>query len=208
MLLLPAFHKRKKNAGSIGRLVAGYGEIEFLLAWTAGTALACQIPLKLGISKGEHRHQYEHEGIVRLYSIRGETARIEFAKKTIRPTIVANKLEEEFHDAMMLVWSCLKIRNLFAHCNWDQSSKRGIFFVNLEDTARSNPPFKFNTRHAGTKSLGLAEGYFASTIEFLNYISQAMAVRGQVALGPEFPKPKRIRGLKTDMDLFPHKEAR
>ena len=36
MLLLPAFHKRKKNAGSIGRLVAGYGEIEFSIGLDCG----------------------------------------------------------------------------------------------------------------------------------------------------------------------------
>jgi hypothetical protein len=208
MLLLPAFHKRKKNAASVGRLVAGYGEIEFLLSWCAGTALACRTPIKPGMSKGEHRAHYKHEGIAQLYGKRGESARIDFAKDAMRSVIVRHDLDAEFSDAIMLVQLCLKIRNLFAHCNWDQSSKRGLFFVSLEDAAKQRSPLGFKTRHAGTKSLEIAEEYFTSTITILNYISQAMAFRGQVAIGPEFTKPKRVRGLKSDIKLFPYKSPR
>jgi hypothetical protein len=193
MLLLPAFHKRKKNAASVGRLVAGYGEIEFLLAWCAGTALACQTPIRLGTSKGEHRAKYEHEGIAQLYTQRGESARIDFAKNAMRPVIVTHNLVNAFHDAMMLVQLCLRIRNLFSHCNWDQSSKRGLFFVSLEDAAKQHPPLRLRTRHAGTKALEIAEEYFTSAITILNYISQAMAVRSQVAIGPEFKAKESAR---------------
>ena len=208
MLLLPAFHERKKNAASVGRLVAGYGEIEFLLAWCAGTALACQTPIRPGISKGEHRANHEHEGIAQLYVQRGASARIDLAKNAMRPVIVIHNLDDVFNDAMMLVQLCLRIRNLFAHCNWDQSSKRGLFFVSLEDAAKHHPPLRLRTRHAGTKSLDIAEGYFTSAITILNYVSQAMAVRGQVVIGPEFTKPKRVRELKSDIDLFPYKAPR
>jgi hypothetical protein len=208
MLLLPAFHKRKKNAASIGRLVAGYGEIEFLLAWCVGTALACQTPSEAGMSKGEHRAHYEHEGIAQLYVKRGESARIDFAKQAMGPVITRYHLDDVFHDAVMLVQLCLKIRNLFSHCNWDQSSKRGLFFVSLEDSAKQHPPLHLRTRHAGTKSLDIAEGYFTLAISLLNFISQAMAVRGQVAIGPEFATPKRVKGLKSEIDLFPYKPAR
>jgi hypothetical protein len=208
MLLLPAFHKRKKNAASVGRLVAGYGEIEFLLGWCAGTALACETPIGPGISKAEHRATYEHEGVAQLYVKRGESARIDFAKDTMHAVIARYKLNQEFHDAIMLVQQCLKIRNLFAHCNWDQSSKRGLFFVSLEDAAKQHPPLQPRTRHAGTKALEAAEDYFTSTIMILNFIAQAMAVRGGVAIGPEFPKPERVKGLKPDIDLFPYKSVR
>jgi hypothetical protein len=83
-----------------------------------------------------------------------------------------------------------------------------LFFVSLEDSAKQHPPLHLRTRHAGTKSLDIAEGYFTLAISLLNFISQAMAVRGQVAIGPEFATPKRVKGLKSEIDLFPYKPAR
>jgi hypothetical protein len=206
-VLMPAFHKRKKNALSIARLVTGYGEIEFLLAWCAGTALACQTPIPPGTAKGEHRQSFEHEGIVKLFSIRGESKRVDLGKKIISPTVINSTLEQDYKDAIDAIWACLAIRNGFAHCNWDQSPKLGLFFVNLEETAKRTP-FRMETQHADTASLKVAEDYFAHTMALLNYLAQAMAVTNGVAIGPLFPKPVRIPVLKTGTDLFPHKQVR
>jgi hypothetical protein len=41
-MLLPAFHRRKKDAGAVGRLIAGYGELELGLAKCVGMALALE----------------------------------------------------------------------------------------------------------------------------------------------------------------------
>jgi hypothetical protein len=201
---MPAFHKRKKNALTIARLVAGYGEVEFLLAWTAGAALACQTPVSSGVSKGEHRHNFEKEGLIRIFSIRKNSARIDEAKKISRPALTEHKLIDLYCDTLVLVWRALEIRNLFAHSHWDQRTQRGLFFVNLEESAKHGHPIKLITRHASTKSLATAESYFISAIEQLNYIAQSLAVRGGVAIGPEFTKPKKINGgVKTIDALFP-----
>ena len=96
MALMPAFHRRKQNAASVGRLVAGYGELEFLLAWCAGTALACQTSIKNGKTAAQHRMAGEHEGVRRIFSIRGESKRIGAAKRLIRPAAINAGLQNDY----------------------------------------------------------------------------------------------------------------
>ena len=207
-MLMPAFQKRRKNSASVGRLIAGYGEIEFLLGWTAGTALACQTPIPLGVSKGEHRNQYEREGLRQIFLVRRESDRIVAAKNISREAIKKSGLMAEYHDALFLTWTCLKIRNLFAHCHWYESKKRGLFFVNIEESAKDSQTFEFQTGHATSEALDTAESYFTSAIAHFNYIAQALAVRNQVAIGPEFSRPQKIRGVKPNTVLFPPKPVR
>src|SRR5208282_472471 len=91
-MLMPAFHKRKKNAITIARIVAGYGEVEFLLAWTAGTALACQTSIPSGTSKAEHRHYFEKEGLRQIFSIWKNADRINEARNISRHALVKHGL--------------------------------------------------------------------------------------------------------------------
>jgi hypothetical protein len=44
-------------------------------------------------------------------------------------------LKGDYIETMSAMHQCLKIRNLFTHCHWTQSKKRGLFFINLEDVA-------------------------------------------------------------------------
>src|SRR5262245_59269516 len=55
MPLMPAFRRRKTSAAIVGRLLAGYGELEFLLAFCVGAADASRIAPKPGQQIGAHR---------------------------------------------------------------------------------------------------------------------------------------------------------
>src|SRR5215469_111192 len=65
MPLMPAFHRRKKDSAVIGRLIAGYGELEFLLAMCTGVALAARRKPNPKHTKPRHRIRHEHIGIKR-----------------------------------------------------------------------------------------------------------------------------------------------
>jgi len=105
-----------------------YGELEFILAWCAGTALACETVIKPGHSAPQHRIAGEHEGVQRIFSIRGETNRIDAAKRLIRPAAIKVGLQNDYIELMSSFRACLRIRNTLAHCNWDQSKKtRSVF---------------------------------------------------------------------------------
>ena len=79
MPLMPAFHRRKKDAVIVGRLITGYGELELLLAICVGTALATKRNIPDGYTEFQHRHRYEGVGIKLIFRIRGEKNRIDAA---------------------------------------------------------------------------------------------------------------------------------
>jgi hypothetical protein len=207
-MVIPAFRRHPKSAAVIGRLVVGYGEIEFLLAWTAGAALASQNAIPIGLSKPEHRQQYEHEALTLFFKERGGKERIRKAGRIISPTASIVGLHKELCDALLIVRRCYSIRNMFAHCQFDDNyRKRGLFFVDLEDAVRK-PPLVIITRHASASSLETAESYFDLATSYLNYLQQAILVRNQLALGPELSKPQKIPAMRTNSLLFPHKPVR
>jgi hypothetical protein len=202
---MPEFHKKIKNAGSVGRLVTGYGELEFVLAWCAGTAWACQRPPKAGVTPPQHRIAGEHEGLRRIFAIRGETNRFNAAKKLIRPVAVSAGVGNDYIEIMGSFKSCLRVRNTFAHCHWYGTKKRGLFFVDLEEAAKSGPIFPLKVRHADTTTLEMIETYFVYTKECLDYLSQFIAVKSSLMRGPLPSKPKRMPALPSNPTLFPYK---
>src|SRR4051812_3751504 len=80
-----AFRKHKADAAYIGRLVAGYGNIEFRTAQTIGNALASKrrpTPRNLWLS--EHGTHYEKIGLQLLFKLQGAEQRLKRAKKIAR----------------------------------------------------------------------------------------------------------------------------
>jgi thermostable 8-oxoguanine DNA glycosylase len=114
-------------------LLAGYGELELLLAFCVGTANASRTTRKPGQQIGEHRIYHENQAIKDMFRKRGESNRFKMAKKRMNKVFAAAGLKGDYIETMGAMHQCLKIRNLFAHCHWAQSKKRGLFFINLED---------------------------------------------------------------------------
>jgi hypothetical protein len=204
--LMPAFRRRKTSAAIVGRLLAGYGELELLLAFCVGTANASRTTPKPGQQIGEHRIYHEHQAIKDMFRERGESNRFKTAKKHMNKVFAAAGLKGDYIETMGAMHQCLKIRNLFAHCHWAQSKKRGLFFINLEDAADDAGPLKLNAfRHADPKVLARLEDYFWYTFECLDYLAKALAVKTNVMRGPAPPRPQRKPALPKHDILFPLK---
>jgi hypothetical protein len=138
MPLMPAFRRRKRDAGAVGRLITGYGELELRLAKSVGVALAFKRnPPADPQRRYIHRIRYENFAIKLVFRMRrGEKQRIDDSARIMRKAFARAGLTSEFDETLNAMRGCLRIRNLFAHCTWTQSKKRGLFFINLEEVAR------------------------------------------------------------------------
>ena len=206
MPLMPAFRRRKTSAAIVGRLLAGYGELELLVAFCVGAANASRTTRKPGQQIGEHRNHHENQAIKDMFRERGESNRFKMAKKRMNKVFAATGLKGDYIETMGAMHRCLEIRNLFAHCHWAQSKKRGLFFINLEDAAVAAGPLNLNAfRHADPKTLARLEDYFWYTFQCLDYLAKALAVKTKVMLGPAPPRPQRKPALPKHDILFPLK---
>lgn len=203
MPLMPAFHRRKKDSAVVGRLIAGYGELEFLLAMCAGVALAARRKRNPKHTMPQHRIRYERIGIKRFFKIRGVQNRIDYAKKQMHKVFFKMGMRSDYIEIMGAMAACLKIRNLFAHCHWGPSKKRGLFFIDLEAAGLAPGRLALNFRHADGKTLTQIEDYFWYTFLCLDYLATEFSVRAHLVRGPAPSRPKRLPPLKRPHLLFP-----
>jgi hypothetical protein len=200
---MPAFHRRKKDSAVVGRLIAGYGELEFLLAMCTGVALAARRKPNPKHTRPQHRIRYEHLGIKRLFRLRGEQNRINYAKKQMHMVFFKMGMRTEYIEIMGAMAACLKIRNLFAHCHWGQSKKRGLFFIDLEAAGLAPGRLALNFRHADGRTLAQIEDYFWYTFLCLDYLAKEFSIRADLMRGPAPSRPTRLPPLKPFHLLFP-----
>lgn len=112
----------------LGRLLGGYGELEFDIAFLLQFAL------------GDDRDV----AFKALFGIRGETARIDLADHLMRRHYEAAGLGEDYAEAIGAMRWCLRIRNQYAHCHWLRNLAYGLCIVLLEDVARAAPEVNLN----------------------------------------------------------------
>jgi len=202
---MPAFHRRKKSAGIVARIVACYGELELLLAFCMGSALASTRKPHPTHNRGSHRHRFQKAALKQLFSVRGDSDRIKIAKKSMHEAYFKSGLKSEYINTMGALGDCLNIRNLFAHCSWGQSKKQGLFFVNLEERAKKKGQLRFRFRHASSKTLRELEDYFWLTFQWLDYFSNEFCSRNALMLNHSFSIPQKIPVMKPYMKMFPHR---
>jgi hypothetical protein len=118
-VILPAFLAFPKEAAIIGRLIAGYGELEFEFTQCAGRALGDQ------------------ETAARaLYRLRGEDSRMQVADALMRPSYAKHGLGDAYNTALGSMRFCKSIRNQYAHCHW-LPTKAGLFFTDFEKPSKT-----------------------------------------------------------------------
>ena len=116
MSVRDAFGRYPKEAEIIGRLLAGYADLEIDLMHCAQVV------------------RDDLDTVLKaMFRARGESARIKVADAFGRHHYAAIKLGTEFGMAISAMQYCLKIRNQYAHDN------TGILaFTNLEEIAEKN----------------------------------------------------------------------
>lgn len=118
---MPAFDRHGKVGELVGRMVVGYGEIEFgLLALVADVIGDWDTAVKA------------------LFRMRGESQRLQIADALARQKIKDGELRARFENVIADAQYCLKIRNQYAHCNWIDRPGEDLRFVDLEEIATKN----------------------------------------------------------------------
>jgi len=125
MPILPAFLNFADEAALIGRMLAGYADLEIDLM-NCVQAVRGDLDTVLKV----------------MFRARGETRRIDMADAFGRQYYHKHKIGSEFELAIAAVRYCMKIRNQYAHCTWWDDNSGQLAFANLEEVAKKNAVVK------------------------------------------------------------------
>jgi hypothetical protein len=164
----PAFLFHPKEAALIGRMLAGYGEIEYELCACLGFTMGGGINAAAKV----------------IYAMRGERARIVEADNRMKQHYAAARLTAEYDDSIAAVHWCREVRNLYSHCQWADTPGLGLQFAEIEEAVKQDLPGLPLTFHSAR--LGLLQEqaiYFRYTSRCLTYLAEEFRVRtGQLRL--------------------------
>jgi hypothetical protein len=178
---MPSFHRFPAEAARIGRIIAAFGELEFILGVFLGEALDNQ-----------------DAALRAMFRLLSDRARLDLADALLRPHIERVSLVPQLDTAMSVVWYCREIRNQYAHCHYGDQLGHGLFLTNLTDAAERPDSFEYQWRHVDVPLLDEQEQYFLYAMECLQTLSQAYRVRaGKTGVPhvPPWPKEQK-RPLK------------
>lgn len=182
-----SFHRFPAEAGIIGRLLTGYGELEFLTALCLGRVL-----------------NDRDTALRAIFGHRGETARIELAATLMRPKFSEVGLQNEFGEALGALRFAVSVRNQYAHCHWGDHAGMGLYFTNLEDAARKANSFEYEWHLAPLQLLKSQEIYFSYARIWLFYLEQEYALRTkQIGFHIYKAPPHLARPLKCEPPVVP-----
>jgi hypothetical protein len=154
---MPAFLRHPEEAAIIGRLLTGYGELEYVMAMCLGAAM-----------------DDEHTAIRTLFRMKSE--RVTVANSLLFPLCDRFGLAGPYSAAIGGMRHCAKIRNLYAHSNWADDANSGLYFVDLIDTANGTN-FVHKWLHTDVDLLRIQEDFFYNTLSWFNYIQGELALK-------------------------------
>lgn len=117
--IIPAFRSAHREGMIVGRILAGYSELEIEL-------LACV----MGVNGNN-----VDAAVRMLFSSRGEKLRIENARRAIETHYIGAGLQQKFERCIDDLDYCRIIRNQYAHCQWYHTPAEGLCFIDLENLA-------------------------------------------------------------------------
>jgi hypothetical protein len=157
MSLMPAFLRFPEEAAIIGRLLAGYGEIEYLFAMCLASSASD-----------------EDTALRTFFSVRGEGARLDVGHNLMWKLYEAAALSNQYTPVRAATLFCHTARNTFSHCHWADDPNAGLFYANLEAAAeKKNSAFRssIDWRHVDAPILTTIEEYFINTSNRLMWIA-------------------------------------
>jgi hypothetical protein len=184
--ILAPFQKFAAEGATVGRLLAGYSNIEVGL-------LHCTVAARGG----------DLDTILKkMFRIRDETRRINEAEKLALGEYQQLKLATDFQKAISIVRYCLKIRNQYAHWVWWDDHSGRLAFANLEELAARKRPVKdlgkLKPHHVDAALLAAQEAYFVYADRLLAWVNyESRAREGRLKGGNPLIKPKPVRKPKT-----------
>lgn len=159
MAILRAFQDFPDEAALIGRMLAGYADLEIDLMHCAK---AVRVDLDLALKS--------------MFRSRGNTQRIDIADALGRQPYQTLGIGAEFETAIGAVRYCLRIRNLYAHCTWWNDNSGQLAFANLEELAKENVAVLdlhgLTVRHVSVPHLQRQFAYFEYADNLLIWVIQ------------------------------------
>lgn len=171
MTVLRAFPAFPNEAALIGRMLAGYADLEIDLMHCAK---AVRDDLDTSLKA--------------MFRTRGNGPRIDVADALARHAYHALGIGTQFEMAIGAVRYCLRIRNLYAHCTWWDDNSGQLAFANLEELARNNVKVTdlhgLTVHHVAVPHLEAQFAYFEYTDNLFIWVIQ----EGNARAGrPAFP---------------------
>ena len=161
------------EAAAVGRLLAGYADLEISLMHCVQMARGGDLDTVLKA----------------MFGSRGETQRINTANTLGKPAYDSVGLGSRFSTAISDMKFCLRIRNCYAHSLWHDANTGYLAFVNLEELAKAPSRVTnllgLTIRYLDMNILTEQERYLDfvdHSISFLNYESRYL--KGDSASNP------------------------
>jgi len=152
--IMPAFQRNEYAAIYVGRLLAGYGELEFDLANCVSGVL------------GEDKET----GFRVLFRAKGESARIDIADAILFPFYKAAGLRDVYKTFLGAMRHCKTIRNQYAHCHWlDRDGV--VYFVDLDTPVKRETGIPLAFVPVTKELLKQQEEFFCYCAELLIFLS-------------------------------------
>jgi hypothetical protein len=168
----PAFERFPKEAEIVGLILSSFGELELTVCQCANSALRAK----------------DHNITRTLYALRNTSSRIDIADGLMRPVYKAHGLIRRYGATLEMLRHCLRIRNHYAHCNWADHETAGLFFADLQTSAK-NENFDHAYRHVDPPLLNAQFDFFKLTLEWLRFIDHELAVKQGVLASHVWPEP-------------------
>jgi|ERR1700730_9687188 hypothetical protein len=121
--IIPSFIDFPVEGAIVGRILAGYGELELELC-------QCVAAVTRNID----------DVIRKLFNLRGEKRRVDCADNLARAPYMKAGLGSDYKTVINDMHYCRELRNQYAHCQWYGTSQDGFAFVNLEEVSKLNTP--------------------------------------------------------------------
>jgi hypothetical protein len=175
--ILPAFDRFLKEAAILGRILAGYGELEYDLATAMGSALNDDdLAFRL------------------LFRNRGEEQRISIGDIILRPICEKWKLVESWERTRRAFSWCKTTRNQYAHCHWFDGEGDGLFFYNIEKSSQSaSGPIAHQLFHVDVPLLERQENHFRYVSDGSGYLINELRRRAGTLKSHGWKAPEEIQ---------------
>jgi hypothetical protein len=179
--ILAPFKKFSGEDATVGRLLAGYSNIEVGLLHCVQIALGGDLDTVLK----------------KMFRTRGEARRISEAEKLGHPNYHRLRLAADFQKVIRVVRYCVKIRNQYAHWVWWDDYSGKLAFADLEELAQRKRPvrdlLKLRAYHVDAALLDAQEAYFVYADEYLTWINYEGRFRDGKSKSNPLIKPKPVQ---------------
>ena len=172
--ILRAFEAAPMEAAILGRLLAGYGELEFEFCNCVAAVL-----------------DDRQSAIRTLFRVRSEDSRILIGDGIMRSKYIAADLADGYGEMLGALKYCKSVRNQYAHCHWMHEPAKGLFFTKVADAAKAaTGELKHTFFHVSAPLLNEQEQYFCYCEAWLLYLQSEYQQRAGKSAIPLFEAPK------------------